>query len=234
MVHLSVRRVAPGWKRAAALAVVILAGVCAGSVARAQATTPPDEVKPEAKQDRGQPVRPPISVGDDVIDQSQAIKPEFTLSIAVAGEPDATGNYRVDAAGNISMRYAGVIAPISLKDKTPLLAQDAVAAYLKTYIKNPVVKIGILEVPRQSVFIGGSVKNPGVIYINTDTTLLDVITRAEYTEASDLSQVMIVRKDLTNPIYVNFERFIRSRRGEKVDDSQNPLLHDKDRIWVTS
>ena len=43
---------------------------------------------------------------------------------------------------------------------------------------------------------------------------------------------MIVRNSA--PMYVNFEKFIRSTRGEKVDESLNPVLKDKDRIWITS
>jgi protein involved in polysaccharide export with SLBB domain len=174
-----------------------------------------------------------IVIGDDSIDPNQALRPEFTVNVTVSGEPDPSGLYKVDALGNISIRYAGIMTPVSVKGMTPAQAQDAVASFLKTYIKNPVVKVTIMEVPRPTVFIGGAVRLNGQVIINSDTTLLDVITRAEYTDASDLSQIKIIRKDQATPIYVDFDKFIHSKRGEKVDESLNPLLKDKDRIWVT-
>ncbi len=192
-----------------------------------------DEPKTD-KSERAQPAKGPLIIGEDAIDPNQAIKPEFVINVTVSGEPEPTGNYKVDALGNVNIRYAGVMTPVSVKGLSPTQAQDAIVTYLKTYIKNPVVKVVIMDMPRLSVFIGGSVRITGPVIINSETTLLDVITRAEYTDASDLSQVMIVRKDQPGPIYVNFEKFIRSRRGEKIDESLNPTLKDKDRIWITS
>jgi len=193
----------------------------------------------DTKADKTEKVQPAakngtISIGDDSIDPNQPIKPDFTINVSVSGEPDPSGNYKVDAAGNVSIRYAGIMTPISVKGMSPAQAQDAIATWLKTYIKSPMVKVTIMEVPRPTVFIGGAVRNNGMIIINTDTTLLDVLTRAEYTEASDLAQVKIIRKDLASPIYVDFDKFIHTKRGEKIDDSLNPPLKDKDRIWVTA
>jgi len=193
-----------------------------------------DDTKAD-KTEKVQPVKTgTLSIGDDSIDPNQPIRPDFTINVSVSGEPDPSGNYKVDAAGNVSIRYAGIMTPISVKGLTPAQAQDAISTWLKTYIKSPMVKVTIMEVPRPTVFIGGAVKNNGMIIINTDTTLLDVLTRAEYTEASDLSQVKIIRKDQASPIYVDFDKFIHTKRGEKIDDSLNPVLRDKDRIWVTA
>lgn len=192
-----------------------------------------DDTKAD-KTEKTQPARGSIVIGDDSIDPNQPIKPDFVINVTVAGEPDPSGNYKVDALGNVSVRYAGIMVPVSVKNMSPAQAQDAIASFLKTYIKNPVVKVTIMEMPRPTVFIGGAVRNNGQVIINSDTTLLDVITRAEYTDASDLSQVKIIRKDQPTPIYVDFEKFIRSKQGEKVDESLNPVLKDKDRIWVTA
>jgi protein involved in polysaccharide export with SLBB domain len=210
---------------------VLLAGV-AGFAPRAFADAA-DDTK-AGNTEKIQPAnKGTIVIGDDSIDPNQPLRPDFTINVNVSGEPDPSGLYKVDALGNVSIRYAGIMTPVSVKGLTPAQAQDAIASILKIYIKNPVVKVTIMDTPRPSVFIGGAVQHNGQIIINSDTTLLDVITRAEYTDASDLSQIKIIRKDQAAPIYVDFDKFIHSKRGEKVDESLNPLLKDKDRIWVT-
>ncbi len=187
-----------------------------------------------AGADRTQASKGQIVIGDEAIDPIQPIKPDFVITVVVSGESEPSGSYKVDSVGKVSIRYAGIMTPVSVKNMTPAQAQDAIASFLKTYIKNPVVSVTITDIPRASVFIGGAVRVNGKAYINSDTTLLDVITRAEYTEAADLSQVKIIRRDQPDAIYVDFEKFIHSRRGEKVDEGLNPPLKDKDRIWIPS
>jgi protein involved in polysaccharide export with SLBB domain len=231
MVFHSATRENRGRLRNLAVAVAALLVAVPGIASRASADAG-DDTKAD-KTEKVQPAKTAIVIGDESIDPNQPIKPDFVINISVVGEPDPSGNYKVDALGNVSVRYAGVMTPVSVKGMSPAQAQDAIATFLKMYIKSPVVKVTIMEVPRPTVFIGGAVRNNGQIIINADTTLLDVITRAEYTDASDLSQIKIIRKDEAAPLYVDFEKFIRSKRGEKVDESLNPVLKDKDRIWVT-
>src|SRR5579883_796432 len=96
---------------------------------------------------------------DDYIDPNQPIKPDFVISVSVVGEPDPSGNYKVDQSGNVSIRYAGIMTPVSVKGLTPAQASDVIAKFLKTYVKNPQVTVSIVEVPRPVVFIGGAVRN---------------------------------------------------------------------------
>jgi protein involved in polysaccharide export with SLBB domain len=218
------------WLHGLGAAAMLIAGVTAFATRAIADST--DDTKAD-KTEKTQPSKSgAIVIGDDSIDPNQPIRPDFTINVSVNGEPDPSGNYKVDALGNVSIRYAGIMTPVSVKGMTPAQAQDAIASFLKTYIKNPLVKVTIMDTPRPTVFIGGAVHNTGAVIINNDTTLLDLLSRAEYTENSDLSQVKIIRKDQPAPIYVDFEKFIRSKRGEKVDESLNPVLKDKDRIWV--
>ena len=234
MVFHSATRAGRGWLRNFGVAAAALIVGVGGIAPRALADAADD-----AKADKTEKVLPArdkgtIVIGDDSIDPTQPLRPDFTINVSVSGEPDPSGNYKVDALGNVSIRYAGIMTPVSVKNMSPAQAQDAIASFLKTYIKNPVVKVTIMDTPRPTVFIGGAVRLNGQVIINSDTTLLDVITRAEYTEQADLSQVKIIRKEQSTPIYVDFEKFVRSKRGEKVDEGLNPLLKDKDRIWVTA
>ncbi len=69
-------------------------------------------------------------------------------------------------------------------------------------------------------------------------TLIDVLSRVDPTENSDLSRVSILRhvkvgnEDKVTPLTFNYEKFYRPAAGEMPDESQNPVLKDKDRIIV--
>ncbi len=177
-------------------------------------------------------------LGEDTIDANQPIKSDFIVSVSVVGEPDPSGNYAVDQAGNVSIKYAGIMTPVSIKGLTPAQAADAIAKFLKTYVKSPQVTVSIVSVPRPIVFISGAVKNTGPVIIPQDTTLVDVLSRAEWTDIADLTQVRISRKsvvngqDKTTVMVIKFDKYIKVGEGQTPDESQNPVLQDKDRIFI--
>lgn len=186
------------------------------------------------------PARPMSVFGDEQIDPNQPIKPDFLINVSVVNETEPSGNYTVDPAGNVSIRYAGIMTPVAVKGLTPTQAEDAIKLVLQTYVKNPQVKVTIIQVPRPIVFVGGAVKTPGpMILFGPDTTLVDVLSRAEWTENADLTQVRITRRekaddgtDRSVPLVVNFESYIKIGDGKAPDEKQNPILKDKDRIFI--
>lgn len=210
----------------------LLLGLSALSAANAQQ-------QPPANNNNQTPARPMSLFGDEQIDPNQPIKPDFVINISVVGEPDPSGNYTVDQGGNVSVRYAGIMTPVSVKGLTPVQAEDAIKLFLKTYIKNPQVKISIVQIPRPIVFVGGAVKTPGPMIIGPDTTLVDVLSRAEWTENADLTQVRITRREKADdnseksiPLIINFESYIKIGEGKVPDEKMNPILKDKDRIFI--
>lgn len=182
--------------------------------------------------------RPIPVIGGEDFDPNQPIKPNFVISVSVVGEPDPSGQYQVDEAGNVSIRYAGIMTPVMVKGLTPAQAEDAIKVFLKTYVKNPQVKVSIIRVPRPVVFVSGGVKNPGPVQITQDTTLVDVLSRAEWTDNADLTQVRITRLEMvdkemkTVSRVINFEGYIKIKPGSAPDEKDNPILKDKDRILV--
>jgi protein involved in polysaccharide export with SLBB domain len=223
------------------LGVVLLVG--SGSFqARAQGTDTTDKTTKAVgtSPDTITPRSAPMPLGDDTISQTQSIKASFVISVTVVGEPDPSGQYAVDQAGNINMKYAGIMTPVKVVGKTPDQAAAAIVDFLKTYVKNPQVSVVIVAVPRPVIFIGGAVRISGPLVIGSEVTLIDALSRAELTENADLTRVLIYRKQKVGsdeksvPITVDFEKFFRPAPGETPDDSQNPLLKDKDRIVVPS
>ncbi len=177
---------------------------------------------------------------EDTIDPNQPIKPAFQISVSVVGEPEPSGTYTVDDGGNITIKYAGVLSTVSVQNMTPKMAEGEIAKVLKMYIKNPQVSVKIASIPRPTVFIGGAVRLPGPLTVTQDATLFDVLSRAAYLETADLSQVRIVRKEKVNgedkvrTIVVNVEEYLRpSKPGSAPDETQNPVLKDKDRVIVS-
>ena len=176
---------------------------------------------------------------DDTIDPNQPIKPDFTISVTVAGEAEPSGTYTVDPAGNISIKYSGIASAIPVQGLTPKMAEGEIAKFLKMYIKNPQVSVKITSIPRPTVYLGGGVKTPGPMIVTQDATLSDVLSRAQWTDTADLSMVRITRREKlpngeekTTTQIVNFDRYLKIAPGAVPDEADNPVVRDKDRILV--
>lgn len=187
-----------------------------------------------AKADTAQKSAPPVSM--DEIDPNQKIGRNFVLTVSVAGEPDASGNYPVDGSGNINIRYAGIMTPVHVEGLKTDQARDAVVKVLKTYIKSPEVTVAIASVPHPTIFVSGAVRNTGPAIISKDTTLVELLSRAEWLESADLTQVRITHAAVAQakPVVqtVNVEKYIKASANQTVDEAQNPALQDKDKIFV--
>ena len=82
----------------AAAAVILGVGGLAPR-ARAEAA---DDAKAD-KTDKPRTSRGILAIGDDAIDPNQPLRPEFVINVSVAGEPDPSGNYKVDSLGNVAI-----------------------------------------------------------------------------------------------------------------------------------
>ena len=176
---------------------------------------------------------------DDSIDPNQPIKPDFVVSVTVANEPEPSGTYTVDPAGNISIRYGGIATSVALQGLTPRMAEGEIAKFLKAYIKNPQVTVKINSIPHPTVFVAGAVKITGPIIVTADATLADVFSRVGgWTADADLSQVRITRREKVNgeekttTQVVNFDDYAKIASGKVPDEANNPPIKDKDRIFV--
>lgn len=172
------------------------------------------------------------------IDPNQPIKPGFLVNVTVDGESEPSGNYLVDQAGNIAVHLGGVMTPVMVKGLTPAQAEQAMLPFLKKYLVQPSVKISIVQVPHAEVQVSGAVRAAGSVVIQSTTTLVDVLSRADWTDIADLSDVRITRtsedhgKPKRSTFRVHFDRYIKAEPGKAADETQNPTLQDKDQIFV--
>src|SRR5579871_2754599 len=209
---------------------------------QAQAQTGDDKATEKTdktdKTDNAEAKKSIYNLGDDTIDPNQPIKPNFLISVSVTGEAEPSNTYIVDPAGNISIKYAGVISPVRILGLTPKESEAKIKEFLKNYVKNPDVTVTIINVPRPVIFVAGAVKNSGPFTASHDTALVDLLSKAEWTENADLSHIRVVHKEKvgddekTVTKEYNFDKFISVSTGGTADESQNPILHDKDRVIV--
>lgn len=181
-----------------------------------------------------------LAAGANPLDPNTKIRQGFDLNVTVVGEPEPSARYTVDASGNVLIKYAGIATAVTVKGLTPTEAGEAIARFLRTYIKNPQVTVTIVSIPQPIVWVSGAVKTPGIQKITPDTTLVDVLSQAEWLETANLSEVRITRisevdgKEVRNTVVVPFGRYIKvvGTSGEIPDEADNPTLADHDRIFV--
>lgn len=194
-----------------------------------------------------QPVRqigvPPLNVlvqnsGDTEIDQMQPIKSGFTLSVQVSSaagpEPDLTGNFVVDATGSIPVKLAG---PVVVRGLTPTQAGQKIETALKPYVKDPKVVVAIVGVPKPVILITGHINQNGSVPINDNTTLAEVLTVFGTPDTADLARVRVARLGPNGKrVYTeyNFLKWLNPPQGQTPDETQNPVLSDRDMVYVPS
>lgn len=214
--------------RSALVGVAAVLGLWASLCGPVQAQNPP---KPGPQE--------PITLAgtDSGFDPLQPIKPGFQLSINTSSpagpEPSMSGVFTVDGSGNISMPQ--LLGTVNLRGLTPPQAEDKLAGLLKPYVVQPKVSVSILSVPKPVVILSGAVLRGGSVTISDGTTLAELLTVAGFSDNCDLSRVRIVHRDEKNLRTTNeydFLRWLKPNPGQKPDDTQNPVLQDRDLLYV--
>ncbi len=178
------------------------------------------------------------AIAEDPIDPTQPLKPSFLINVSVENEPEPSGNYVVDASGNILVHIAEMLSPVSVKGQTPVQAAATLAEFLKKFVRTPHVTVSIVSVPRPIAVVGGAVRLPGPTIINRTTTVVDLVSRAEWSEIADLSQVRLIRTQMVNGQeskiirVLHLDAYMKPDPGKEIDETQNPTLEDKDTIFV--
>ncbi|TAN23129.1 MAG: hypothetical protein EPN33_06490 [Acidobacteria bacterium] len=100
------------------------------------------------------------------------------LTVLVDQMRDLTGQYRVDARGDISLPYLG--QPIHAAGATPpQIAQRIVTDLARAHLAHqPQVRVVVREVASHMVVVSGAVNHPGVLEAIRPLTLAEAIARA--------------------------------------------------------
>ncbi len=204
------------------------------ATAGAQATGQEPPRPPAAQEQAPGPIA--IMGGDTSFDPNQPIRPGFQISVDVSSaaghEKDLSGAFVVDPTGAIQMTLPG---RVDLRGLTPAQAADKIAADLGPYIKEPKVAVSIVSVPKPVVFLSGGVSRAGATPVNDQTTLAELLTIIGFSDDADLSHVRVIHRDEKGARTVkeyNFLRWLKPMPGQAPDESQNPVLEDRDYVFV--
>jgi protein involved in polysaccharide export with SLBB domain len=175
---------------------------------------------------------------EDEIDPNQPLKTNFVINVSVLNEAQPSGNYRVNPSGNVLLHLAEVLTPVSVTGLTSKEATKKITEFLKAYIKDPTVTVTIVSVPPPVATITGAIRKSGPTTINRRTTLMELLSKAEWADIADLSQVRVTRRSLVNgqekaaTLVYNIDHYVQPEKGKSPDETQNPVLEDKDSVFV--
>jgi len=119
------------------------------------------------------------------------VGPGDTLAIAVLGQAEMTGDFRVDSDGLISFPVLGKIkaaghTSTDFERKLTTLLADG-------YLRRPQVTVGVKEYGSQRVFVTGEVLKAGAYSLKADRSLLAFLGEVGALSANAGHEVVIIR-----------------------------------------
>ena len=108
-------------------------------------------------------------VGDYVISASDQI------IVKVFGQDNLTGTYTVAPTGKMTFPLVGFVAAAG---DTALQLTTRLEKALKPFVKSPIVTVGVVGHDSYQVFFSGEINKPGMLSMQSRTTLLQGLTMA--------------------------------------------------------
>ena len=155
-------------------------------------------------------------VADDIVidNDKYVIGPEDVLDIFVWKEESLTKTVPVRIDGKISLPLVDDVQAAGL---TPLQLKEEITKRLSGFVDNPTVTVTVIEANSYRVFISGEVKQPGIVRIRSEITLVKLIIMAGgFTEWANKRKISIITKEngKEKRITANYNKIID---GDKPD-----------------
>ena len=151
------------------------------------------------------------------------------LRITVYENNDLTTEARVGGDGNISFPLIG---PVKVGGLTVGQAEKTIAALLdEGYLVDPQVTVFISEYRSKKVSVLGEVKMPGLYELNSDVTLLDIISKAGGLTENAGDDAVIKRRS-TAPGVEGESVSVNLKALNQGSEAANVPVQDGDRIYV--
>jgi len=143
--------------------------------------------------------------------------PSDLVTVAVYRAPEFSGDYRVDAAGQIMMPLIGLMEVQGMT--TIELANDLRQRLAGQYYVNPDVSVALKESNSQRIVVDGAVGSPGQYPLVGRTTLMEAVARAGGVGPnSNLRRVVIFRTIDGQRMVAAFD--LASIREAQADDPE--------------
>lgn len=146
------------------------------------------------------------------------LQPGDLVDIQVFREEEMNRTLRISGDGTITFPLVGTveIAGLSIQD-----AQDKLAEYLRTYLREPQVSMLVKEYGNKSVYVLGQVKRPSSIQIPPEKqlTVLEAISSVGgFTDIANTSKVRVLRMENNQQKTIDVDVSQITKLGNKALD----------------
>lgn len=172
-----------------------------------------------ANAEKAKNANPPKKIQGEIAPDSDnyIIGPEDVLLIYVWHEESLTKTVPVRMDGKISLP---LVDDIQAAEHTPLQLKNILTNKLKNYVDNPTVTVTVLEANSFKAYITGEVKQPGVLRLRSETTLVKlIIMSGGFTQWANQKKIIIITKDnkgAEKRIYANYNKIIDGKDADVV------------------
>lgn len=135
-----------------------------------------------------------ISAGTTALAAEYRLGPGDRIKLTVFGHADLSGEFEVDAVGNLSLPLIQLVSASGLS--LPELEQAITAKLKPDYLKNPRVSAEILNY--RPFFILGEVEQPGSYPYVAGTTLIRAVAMAGGFTYRAKKNKVVIRRDADN------------------------------------
>lgn len=139
---------------------------------------------------------------------------EDVLYIHVWREEALSRTVPVRMDGHISLPLIHEVRAAGL---TPLQLREEITKKLKEFIENPNVSVIVMEANSFKVYVSGQVRNPGVVRLRSETTLLQLIPMVGgFTDWADQKKILVIRKEegKEKRFIINYKKLLK---GEALE-----------------
>lgn len=170
-------------------------------------------------------LQPPAVKARPAVPEPFTLGPEDVVSVTVYNNEDLSTTQAVRPDGFISVLSAG---EIKANGRTVTDVRHEIEQRLSTIIKDPQVNVVITQYNSRKVWILGAVASPGVVKLQSATSLVEAISSVGGLSAdADLSRSIMFRRQDVVP--VNFQKLFKGG-----DISQNIQVQKNDTIFIAS
>ena len=170
-------------------------------------------------------VPPPVAPASEaVVDKAYLLGVGDTIEVALVGRTDFTTRSRIGSDGAVLLPLIGAV-PAAGKSVSKL-AEDIGAALQKGgFFAQPVMRVDVIGVGSRYVTVLGAVGAPGLISLDRDYHLSEVVARVGGRAASGVDYVVLTHRDGTSKNYKLTD--LATGSGDK-----DPLVASGDKIYV--
>jgi polysaccharide export outer membrane protein len=197
-----------------------LTAVCQipAAITAAPAAVPPAAATPA-------PAPPTVApTGDAVVDKAYVLGVGDTIEVALVGRTDFTTRARIGSDGAVLLPLIGAIPAVG--KSAGKLAEDIGAALQKGgFFAQPVMRVDVVGVGSRYVTILGAVGAPGLLSLDRDYHLSEVVARVGGRTPGGVDYVVLTHKDGTSKNYKLAE--LATAGGDK-----DPLVASGDKVYI--